>query len=414
MMESRGTVSLLELAAVLVCRRKMIATATVGALVLSAIVSLFLPRWYRSTALVLPPESSASQMDITGILQSVGFVQPAQFPSLSSPSDVYKAILESQTVCGALVDSFDLEAVYGKKSRQRAVKALRKHSDIAVTDEGLIRVSAEDRSAERAADMVNAYVFELDRFNKESSSGRASRTREFVEKRLAETEARLGRAEEDLKSFQQTTGAVALPEQAAVSIETAVEIWRSITALEVAIATTAGFESEQSPNVIRLRAQIRELQNKLSRIDGSAADPSAESGTNAQGSFLLELKETPDLVLRYGRLLREVEIQRTVHAFLTRQLEEAKIQEARDTPTIQILDPGIPADIASRPRKKVIVAAVTGLALLLSVVWAFILERLEGIRSDAETAERWKWISGQLSRDLSRFRKTEGPGEREE
>jgi len=409
MMEDRGTVSLLELAAVLVRRRRMIATATIGALVLSAIVSVFLPRWYRSTALILPPETSASQLDVTGILQSVGFVQPAQLPSLSSPSDLYKAILESRTVCGALVDSFDLATVYKRRSRQRAIEALRKHSDIAATDEGLIRVSVEDRSAERAADMVNAYVFELDRFNKESVSGRAGRTREFVEKRLAETETRLGRAEEDLKSFQQTTGAVALTEQAIVSIETAAEIWKSIIALEVAIATTAGFESKQSPNVVRLRAQIRELQSKLSLIDGSASDPSAESGTTMQGSFLLGLKETPDLALRYGRLLPQVEIQRTVHAFLTKQLEEAKIQEARDTPTVQILDPGIPADIASRPRKKAIVAAVTGLALLLSVVWAFVLERLDRIRSDAETAERWKWISGQVRRDLSQLRKTGRP-----
>ncbi|MFH1681192.1 MAG: Wzz/FepE/Etk N-terminal domain-containing protein [Candidatus Eisenbacteria bacterium] len=412
-MENEASVSLLDITAVLVRRRRMIATAAVGAFVVSAIVSLILPRWYESTALILPPDTSVSQLDISGILQSVGFVQPAQLPTLATPSDLYKAILESHTVRCAVVDSFDLVSVYKRKSRQRAVEALKKHSDVGVTDEGLIRVAVEDRSPERAADMVNAYVFALDRFNKESSSGRARRTREFIERRLAETEVLLQRAEEALKGFQQSTGVIALPEQAAVSIETAAEIWRSITALEVAIAATGEFESEQTPNVVRLRAQIKELKNRLNRLDRGKPDSSfsAPGDTIEHAPFLLGLRDAPDLALRYGRLFRDVEIQRTVHAFLTRQLEEAKIQEARDTPTIQVLDAGIPADIAARPKKKVVVAAVTGLALLLAVVWCFVLERLEGIRSDPETSERWKRISGPLRGDLSRLRKPGRPPE---
>ncbi len=404
------TVSLVSVVTVLVKRRRAIAWTVLIAFLLSVAVSLLLPRWYESTATILPPESSVSQLDVAGLLQSVGIIQPGQLPTMASATDVYRAILGSQTVQYALVDSFDLQAAYGKKSREKGLKSLRKHSDIEVTEEGLIRVTVEDRNRMRAAEIANAYMALLDRFNKESSTGRAKRTREFIEKRLAETESSLQNAERALRDFQQSTGAIALPEQATVSIEAAAELWRQIVELEVALSATAGFESERSPRVMRIRRQIAELKSRLVELNGGTIEGGYEPGDEPETprSVFLGLRNAPELVLRYGTLLRDVEVQRAVFQFLTRQVEEAKIQEARDTPTIQPLDTGIPAEVAARPRKKVIVAAATGLALLLSIVWSFGIERWERSKLDPASAAQWEAISRSVSKDLARFRRTPG------
>ncbi len=117
------------------------------------------------------------------------------------------------------------------------------------------------------------------------------------------------------------------------------------------------------------------------------------------------LREAPALAVRYGRLLRDVEIQKTVYTFLTRQYEEAKIQERRDTPTVQVLDVGVPAEIAARPKKKVVVAAATGVALFFALIWCFVLERWESLRTgNAPEAARWTEMGRLLAGDLARFR----------
>jgi uncharacterized protein involved in exopolysaccharide biosynthesis len=291
------------------------------------------------------------------------------------------------------------------KSREKALRALRKHTDTEVTEEGLIHVAVEDRSSRRAADIANAYLVLLDRFNKQSLTGRARRTREFIEGRLAETESSLQSAEQALRDFQQSTGAIALPEQAAVSIETAAELWRQITELEVALAATGSFESDRSPRVVRLKRQIDELEARLGDLDRGYMEESPSLGSDSieRRSIFVGLKNAPDLTLRYGTLFRDVEVQRAVFQFLTRQFEEAKIQEARDTPTIQPLDSAFPSEVASRPRKKVIVSAVTGLALLLSVVWSLGLERWERARLSPQSGPQWSEITSTISRDLARL-----------
>ncbi|MBK8379898.1 MAG: hypothetical protein IPL14_18885 [Nitrospira sp.] len=56
---------------------------------------------------------------------------------------------------------------------------------------------------------------------------------------------------------------------------------------------------------------------------------------------------------------------------LTSQHEQAKITEARDTPTVQVLDPAVPADKQIRPRilLNTAVAGVLG-ALVIGIFLA--------------------------------------------
>src|SRR5437867_519288 len=88
----------------------------------------------------------------------------------------------------------------------------------------------------------------------------------------------------------------------------------------------------------------------------------------------------PGLALEYGRLMREVKVQETLYSLLTSQNEQAKIAEARDTPTVQVLDPAIPAEKKSKPsiRLNMLIAGV--LALFVGFFLAFFLEYLERIR----------------------------------
>ena len=105
-------------------------------------------------------------------------------PTVTSPSEIFAAILESYRVTNAVIDSLDLIETYKAKSRKRAISRVRKHRDVAVTSQGLVEVKYEDRDRMRAAEVANAFVHELDTFNREMQVTSARRVSQFIATRI--------------------------------------------------------------------------------------------------------------------------------------------------------------------------------------------------------------------------------------
>jgi len=84
------------------------------------------------------------------------------------------------------------------------------------------------------------------------------------------------------------------------------------------------------------------------------------------------IMESPQLQLEIERLMREVEIKTQVYITLQQQYELARIDEVKETPSVIILDEGIPAVDKDKPRRKLIVIVSLFLGLLLSCFVSFI------------------------------------------
>jgi uncharacterized protein involved in exopolysaccharide biosynthesis len=389
------------LRALLRCRRLIAAIVLITAVV-SAAVALLLPRWYMAKASILPPESATSQSDIVGVMRYAGF-QPALIPSLTSPTDVYTAILRSERVTNAVLDSLDLIKEYGSRKRISALKRLRKKTHVGVTLEGLVRVHYEDKDKQRAADVVNAYVRELDRFNLETKVTTARNVRRFIENRLVQAVEELDNAERLLREFKESTGVVLISEQTEASIETAAEIYGRIAELEVNLERMRQYATERSPEVLDLQTQIRTLKRKLAEMGYMDSDVEEKS----ENRLFPKFSSAPELEQQLSVLMRDVEIQRSVYAVLSEQYEQAKIQEMKDTPTLQVLDWAHPPLIHSRPKRATIVLVSSALALLLSALWVFYRGKsgdslpLESDSFEAGIAamlrDDLKWIRGLVS-----------------
>ena len=85
----------------------------------------------------------------------------------------------------------------------------------------------------------------------------------------------------------------------------------------------------------------------------------------------------PSLALEYGRLMRDLKVQETLFSLLTSQYEQAKLAEAHDTPTVQVLDPAVPDYEKSRPSIRLNVTIAGVLSLFVGIFPAFFLEYLE-------------------------------------
>jgi uncharacterized protein involved in exopolysaccharide biosynthesis len=260
---------------------------------------------------------------------------------------------------------------------QDARKALEGNTKITVSKEKVTKITVEDKDPQRAADIANLYVSNLDRLNRTLNVSKASQNRAFIEKRLAETRVDLVKAEESLKEFQTHNKTVAVEAQSTAMIQAAAQIQAQIMAQEVQLQVLSGYLSPDNPDLSRVRSGIEELKKQLLLLESGRGGKGMLPGDRLHPAMIT----VPALALDYGRLFRELKVQETLYSLLTSQYEQAKITEARDTPTVQVLDPAIPAEKKSKPsiRLNMMIAGV--LALFVGIFLAFFLEYLQRIKT---------------------------------
>ncbi|MCS6291197.1 MAG: hypothetical protein H8K10_19820 [Nitrospira sp.] len=367
---------------VLVARRAVIAWFLLLGTVLSLGISLLLPNIYESTSSVLPQLESKEGGALAALLTTTGAAGMAQnlglgLPGMpTTPTDVFVSILKSRLMADEVIKTFNLMDRYREKTMVDTRKELEDHLRITVTKEKVIKIAVEDEDPQVAADMANFYVTHLDRLNRTVTVSKAGQNRAFLERRLHETMESMARAEEALRDFQAKNKTVAVEAQAKVMIEAAAMIQGQITAQEVQLQVMGSYLSPDNPDLARIRSNVEELKKQLA-IMGSGKDA---KGTLSGERLHPAMTAVPDLALQFGRLFRQVKVQETLFTLLTSQHEQAKIAEARDTPTVQVLDQAVPADKRTRPRILLNVAVAGVLALVIGIFLAFFLDYRARVR----------------------------------
>lgn len=361
---------------VLVARRTVIGGLCLAGLVASLGISLLLPDVFESTSSVLPQLESKEGGMLAALLTSPAAGGMAQnlglgLPSMpTTPTDVFVSILKSRVMADEVIAKFNLRDRYREKTMVETRKELEDHLRITVTKEKVIKIAVEDHDPQVAADMANFYVANLDRLNRTVTVSKAGQNRAFIERRLNETVESMGKAEEALRDFQSKNKTVAVEAQAKVMIEAAAILQGQITAQEVQLQVMGSYLSSDNPDLARIRSNVEELKKQLA-IMGSGKDG---KGIVLGDRLHPAMTNVPDLALQFGRLFRQVKVQETLFTLLTSQHEQAKIAEARDTPTVQVLDPAVPADKRSRPRLLLNLAVAGMLSLVVGIFLAFFLD----------------------------------------
>ncbi|OGC90377.1 MAG: hypothetical protein A2W25_02155 [candidate division Zixibacteria bacterium RBG_16_53_22] len=370
--------------------RRLLIVNTFIAAVLTLIVMLFMPNWYTASTSILPPEKDGGTLSFASGLLASGLGSllggtGMTLPGMATPSDLYASIARSRSVCKSIVDKFNLMDVFGSEYEQEAIERLLARTSIMVQPEGIIVIDYSDTNRERAAAIANTFVEELNRVNQENLVSKARAVREFVEQRLSETIRDLATAEEAYKNFQKVHFAVALDEQVKAVIDAIAQLRGQLMVAEIEFGI---MKKSLSPDNLRYREQeykIREIRTQLSKLEGGQV--------GADSSILnLPMGEAPDLALELARLTRELKIQETIFELLTQQYEQAKIQELRDTPTIQVLDKAEIPTMKSRP-KRVTIAAMGGvMSFCLTLLFVSVLEFVQ--REKAVNSPTYQKIQG--------------------
>jgi uncharacterized protein involved in exopolysaccharide biosynthesis len=349
--EAEDSVSLLDLAIPLVEHWKLwiLGSLTIGLLALGA--AFLATPIYTARTSFLPPQQQQSGM--ASALASLGGLAglAGVAGAIKSPADQYVALMQSVSATDRLIDQFELMQVYESKYRFEARRALEQNTRIAIgKKDGLISVEVDDESPQRAAEMSNAYVEELRRMTSVLAVSEAQQRRMFFEKELKDARDQLEKAQQALQASGFNVGALRAEPKAAA--ESYARLKAEITAAEVRTQVLRGSLADSAPEVQRQLAQLSALRAQLARLE-QATD------TNVG----------PDYLTKY----REFKYRETLFELFARQYEIARVDESREGALIQIVDPAVPPEYKSKPKRLFIAVAATLLSLLL--LGMFILVR---------------------------------------
>jgi tyrosine-protein kinase Etk/Wzc len=360
----------IELLLILSQRKNTILKVTIAMAVITAIIVFLVPSTYTATASILPPEQKQSTLSaMLGQLGSISGLSDSDL-GFKNPGDLFIGMLHSRTIQDRLIDKFDLRKVYRVKRYQDARKKLDARSYIVAEKEGLISISVDDHDPSRAAAMANAYVDELHNLNSELAISEAAQRRLFYEDKVNAERDALAVAEVQLKLAEEKTGLLQPDAQARVIIQSVADMRAQVAFREVQIEAMRTYATKDNPELQRAEQELAGLRTQLAKMERNTGDA-------GHGDIDLPTRKLPQAELEYLRRARDLKYHEALYEFLNKQLEAARIDEAKDAVVVQVVDKAVVPERKSGPHRTTIILLAALLAFLLTSATLLVMESLK-------------------------------------
>jgi len=364
-------------------RRSLFRTAAIG-LLASTLIAFLIPRSFTSTTQLMPPDTQSSSgiammaamaAKVGGGLGSVA----GDLLGVKSSGALFIGVLRSQTAEDRLIQQFDLRKIYGKRLVADARTKLDENTSISEDRKsGIVTISVTDQSPQRAAALANAYVDELNSLVSELSTSSAHRERVFLEERLKVVKRDLDEAVNELAQFSSKNNTLDIQQEGKAMLDAAGTIAGEMIAAQSQLEGLRQIYTDNNPRVRSMEARVRSLRKQLEKLGGKqenggneapASGHTAEQAAETGSMPYPTIRSLPLLGAKYSDYYRRAKIQETVYELLTEQYELAKVQEAKETPSVKVLDPGTIPEKKSFPPRLLVMFLGTLLAVSLCVVW---------------------------------------------
>jgi uncharacterized protein involved in exopolysaccharide biosynthesis len=361
--------------------------------------ALLAPKWFKSTVSVLPAENTDFLSAFSGLSALAKSFSPSKgLAALTGNTefDRYMAILKSSTMIDDVINKFELRKKYELEDAyyEKVVKNFLSNLEIDIQDEGNLTLSIFDKDPQKAADIANYMVARLNEINTNLSVTNARSNREFIEKRYLQNVEDISRLEEDMKLFQKKNGVIAVPEQLESNIKSMSEIFAEQAKKEIAYNVLKRSYGKESPTTKTAEVELEEINTKINSL--------VRTGMSVEGSkLIIPFKQAPELVNKYLKIYRDLEIQYRILEFVQPMYEQAKVEEIRNSPSVLILDNAVPSDRKSRPKGTIYAMVSFVSSLVLGYLIVFVLVLFQKIK--IFNPNGYSFITSSIKKDLSRI-----------
>jgi tyrosine-protein kinase Etk/Wzc len=380
---------------ILAKRMRFILLMTSAFAVFSIVLSLLFTNVYEGTARILPnqqSDTSLSGMLMSQVTSAVGGLAGGLAGGLGpgTPSDLDADILGSRTIADAMIDRFDLMALYDVKRRDDARRVLGENLQVKISKKsGIITIQVRDEDPKRAADMANAFVEELTKLHIHLGILDAYQRRHFFEEQLEQARGDLIAAEEALRQFAETTGAIKIDSQTGAVFEGIGSLRAQLAAKEIQLKVMRMYATPNNREIKQLEEEVSGIKEQLKILE--------EKGSGSEATSVIPVGKIPALSTEYLRKLREFKYQEMLFEQLAKLYATAKFDEVKNLATLNVIDSATPPQRKVRPKRALIVLFTTMGGFCLAVFLAFFAERWEKILQNPENRERWARILEYLS-----------------
>lgn len=319
-------------------------------------IYFFIPVKYDATAVILPSEQD--QMSSFGSLLKSFSNLPVSIPGLkNSKSDIYKTIIYSRTMLEKLIVKFDLVKEYDRKTFDDVLEEAAGNVFAEENKEGAYEIRARGSSAQKAADMSNYIVDELNKTIVEMNIQKSKDNRIFLEKRYDEVKRNLKMSEDSLTRYQKSSGILLAEEQTKASIEAYTKMEADLASKQSELAIVKKIYGDEAPQVANVAIAVDEYKTKLESLKTGKGN----------SDLLLAIKNLPGNAMNYIRIYRDVQIYNKMLEFIIPMYEQVRYEEQKNIPILQIVDHAKPPEKKAYPKRIIITVVIVIVVFFLSI-----------------------------------------------
>jgi len=405
--EMDDEINLIDLIYPIYQRRKFIICFCLIVAIATGIWGKFLPKTYEATAVILPvsDQKSSTLTSLSSTLEMFGLSGVGSSTSTSTKS--FEAVLKSKELAGKVLRRYNYFSMMGisAKGENSSIKSLAQRVTVTTSKTTpTMSVTIQDQDPVFASDLANSYIKALDRYNLTYSFTTARSLREYIEKRMDEADKELNQAQVELREFQEKNNAISISQQAAATLEVLGQMEAQRVALEVQKATKEKFYKGPHIQIEQLEAQMEALQKNIDSLTYSETGSVPIKNEEGKVEFYIPLTRVPGLNFEESRLLLKVKAKTGVVTLLTTQLEQARLDEAKDMPTINVLEWSYPPNNPVKPKIKNNVMLSIVVSFFIGIFIVFFMEFIHRMDQDPETAPKWLEMKNGIV-GLLRFKK---------
>jgi len=343
----RKEIDIIEILHILVRNKKFIFIFTLLVSIAAVIYSLLVPQYWVSTAALLPTESSNNPLSFAGG-DLMGIGSTLLGGSMQKQSIELVTFMTTRSFSEHIVNKFDLIKYFKieEDDEYKRIDLALKFLDqlmrsVSLSSEtGVVYISIESKDKFLSADIANYYCKYLEKINLEDRMTSGKEERIFLENRLADTKEEIDIFSDQLLEFSNKHNILNIEQQTLEILnQYSLLITRKIEN-EISREMNEEFWDEDSPIQEKLLAEEKVINDLIFQFE-----------SNNEINYAVTLDSLPDLYLQYSNILLQLEIKKKVYEFLYPLYEQAKLQEIKDIPTIEIIDKAVPSGIRSKPKR---------------------------------------------------------------
>jgi uncharacterized protein involved in exopolysaccharide biosynthesis len=386
------TLSPMAVLELLWAQRQFILRRVLAAILIFTVVAFMLPKHYAATTRLMPPGYGVnSEMALAlpalsehegggggaGVMGGGGVMGLAsQLLGMNTSGELFVGVIQSRTVEDRVINRLGLMNVYWDKYLEDARKHLESNTNVSIGSRtGIISISVTDKKPDRAAAIAKAYVTELNQVLAQVNTSSAHRERIFLEERMQEIKQRSEADSKEFALFASENAAVDIPSQAKAMVAAGAELQSQFIVAQSELKGLQQIYTASNARVRAAQARVDELRRQVDKFGGKDVDP-AKDASLAHTELYPSVRQLPLLGVRYLDLFRRTKVDDAVFELLTKEYEIAKIQEAREVPTAQVLDSATVPEKKSSPHRllMMLAGALSGFAfacgyLVGRVIW---------------------------------------------